>query len=646
MFKTQCRNILCWFLLLTGIFGLAPVEGWAQISVWDGTFCQIKRGTGKANDPFVIKTASEFAYMMQALTEHPEQLRHKHFRLAADIDMADINWNYSIATKPETTFCGVFDGTGHKICHLLIELNDSPRETHVGLFPQLGGDEQFETVVKNLEIDGMIVMPTVSEHEANMNFRVGGIAGQQYANSLIENCIVRGLLVTDLYEQITLPGTSRIHAHPLVGEVLSKFGEEKGKTKTARTLASYGSGEVYLDNIVGTKKQFDISLEQGVQPSDEEYEYSYNGLTWYELSAKNYSFLSIDAEILALSGIDEDKYEISFDRRPGHYYTFEWYADNQLLTRGDIPTATILPGPKRQTLKVKIFDGGRLAYTASKYIEPEHYGLLVTKEEHMAGKYQLEVSVQRQNCELVDVGNFDISWIDANEGFREVAQGPVFNNAEEGKTYLITAKHHEQEESFSLIHSYGNTVFVCHNGISEEEAAQYTTNGKSYPIGDDSNDGKTPETAIRTIKRAFDILRQAPDHAKMANNVIVIMGNYDENVVSLYLDADRKIANPNYSLTDIPVMATGSYGAMRNGRLLLAGQSILLKEDIQLEELTLYGLPDASKQATSNLCEIDANGHKLVMGHGISRVGYRSLPHEHRKESSNEYEPYFIIYNK
>lgn len=646
MFKTQCRNILCRLLLLTGIFGLTPLEGWAQISVWDGTFSQIARGTGKAEDPFVIKTASEFAYMMRALAEHPERLKHKHFRLAADIDMADFNWSYSIATKPETTFCGVFDGTGHKICHLLIELNDSPHETHIGLFPQLGGDEQFETVVKNLEIDGMIVMPTISNGDTHMNFRVGGITGQQYSNSLIENCIVRGLLITDLYEQVTLPATSQIHAHPLVGEVLPQFGITKGKTKTARTLASYGSGEVYLDNVSGTKKQLDISLEQGVLPPEEDFEYSYNGLTWYELSARNYSFLSIDAEILALSGTDADKYEISFDRRPGHYYTFEWYADNKLVTRGDIPTAMVLPGPKRQTLKVKIFDGGRLAYTASRYIEPEHYGLLVTKEEHIDGKYQLEVSVQRQNLEHVDANDFDISWIDANEEFREVAKGPVFNNAEEGKTYLITAKHHDQGEANSLIHSYSNTVFVCRNGINEEEAAQYTTNGKNYPTGDDANDGKTPETAVHSIKRAFELLRQSPNHDMTANNVIVIMGDYDENVVSLYLDADRKVANPSYSLTDIPVMATGSYGNIRNGRLLLAGQSILLKEDIRLEELTLYGLPDASEQATSNLCEIDANGHKLVMGHGISRMGYRSLPHEHRSASSNGYEPYFIIYNK
>ena len=76
----------------------------------------------------------------------------------------------------------------------------------------------------------------------------------------------------------------------------------------------------------------------------------------------------------------------------------------------------------------------------------------------------------------------------------------------------------------------------------------FTSNGKTYRKGDDRNDGRTPETAVRTLKRAYSLLKSEKDGGTIGTNVIIIMGDYEEYDFTEYLDSRCTAANASYLL--------------------------------------------------------------------------------------------------
>lgn len=84
---------------------------------------QFASGTGEPNTPYQIATCEQLI----ALGNDPNLL-DKHFVLTSDLDMkgADPNAMHPIGGAEGRSFCGVFDGRGHRVSGLRILRQNDP----------------------------------------------------------------------------------------------------------------------------------------------------------------------------------------------------------------------------------------------------------------------------------------------------------------------------------------------------------------------------------------------------------------------------------------------------------------------------------------------------------------------------------------
>lgn len=117
-----------------------------------------KGGNGSKENPYLISTVGDLSYMAAA----PDSA----YRLAADIDMNDYNYDWT----PVPTFNGSFDGAHHAIVNLSIATNDA----HAGLFGMLGEDVEVKDLV--------FARPTIQV--ADDNQFVGVLAGESTQDNI------------------------------------------------------------------------------------------------------------------------------------------------------------------------------------------------------------------------------------------------------------------------------------------------------------------------------------------------------------------------------------------------------------------------------------------------------------------------------
>ena len=155
-------------------------------SVWNGKREAIKKGSGTAEDPYLIENAQNLAWFAYLINyDYGKWVDGKYFLLTTDIDLKGNKDNQWIpigaggSRSDSKTLNIEFDGGNHKITGLYIdkdsELNDENSiwySGNVALFSKLGN-----TTIKNLYLEGTIQ----SENLACSAFSVSN-AG------FIENC--------------------------------------------------------------------------------------------------------------------------------------------------------------------------------------------------------------------------------------------------------------------------------------------------------------------------------------------------------------------------------------------------------------------------------------------------------------------------
>lgn len=130
-------------------------EADVDVNVWDGTVATgFSAGSGTADDPFVIATGAELAFLATSVNDPvPNNFRTAHFKLATNIDLNNIDWTPIGYTEPSTSvpdtyvgqsFGGHFDGNGHLVYNLKVNVTD---EKSAGLFGAASGAS-----IKNLKI--------------------------------------------------------------------------------------------------------------------------------------------------------------------------------------------------------------------------------------------------------------------------------------------------------------------------------------------------------------------------------------------------------------------------------------------------------------------------------------------------------------
>jgi hypothetical protein len=161
------------FLLLWATI-LCPFTTLNAQDVWDGSIAEsFAGGTGKADDPYLIETGAELAYLAQITKENGSQTSGKYYKLTADIvlndDVLDDNlklktgniasfkeWipigygNNSNSASDPYSFMGCFDGAGHVISGVYV-VNHGNR--YAGLFGVCDGGEIHNLAVVDSYID-------------------------------------------------------------------------------------------------------------------------------------------------------------------------------------------------------------------------------------------------------------------------------------------------------------------------------------------------------------------------------------------------------------------------------------------------------------------------------------------------------------
>lgn len=163
------------------------------VNVWDGTSEPWTNGSGTADDPYLIETASNLAYLAEKVNEGYQAqgmavFRYTYFLMTDDFDLNNINWtpigNINMSMEGYY-FAGVFDGWYHNIDHLYIQTNADV----CGLFSGLGGEWDGTMAdsygqIKHLSVTNGNVVST-GTGAAGI---VGGVAG----NATVVQCSFSG----------------------------------------------------------------------------------------------------------------------------------------------------------------------------------------------------------------------------------------------------------------------------------------------------------------------------------------------------------------------------------------------------------------------------------------------------------------------
>ena len=133
-------------------------------------------GSGTEADPYVISSTAQLQAFAAAVDEGNTYVG-RYVALGADIDLSGIaNWNpIGAEAKSDTCldklFGGTFDGRGHTVSGLKIQVAEAASEINVGLFSTLGNT----AVVKNLKLtDADIDLTSTTD---SVQCRAGILAG-------------------------------------------------------------------------------------------------------------------------------------------------------------------------------------------------------------------------------------------------------------------------------------------------------------------------------------------------------------------------------------------------------------------------------------------------------------------------------------
>ena len=252
------------------------------------------------------------------------------------------------------------------------------------------------------------------------------------------------------------------------------------------------------------------------------------------------------------------------------------------------------------------------------------------------------VMKHKENTIYIDINNniwdnndnLDIkySWVKNDDV--EVGTEPTFDKSSLASTdklschVIVTTKDGVELLNKWLVYTK-SVVYLCPAGAT---ATMANGNTISYNQGDDSNDGQTPETAVRTWKGAYSKLEK---NGSWDDNTIVLMGTSYENVTNNGNDGftsvtfntsseweNKKSTSPFFRNTTI----TGSWdGVNYKGIIEMYGghdrnHSLPIYGDTRFQYLT-FNRNNNNENYDILYCQF----YNLEMGEGIQMTNYKNM---------------------
>lgn len=198
---------------------------------------------------------------------------------------------------------------------------------------------------------------------------------------------------------------------------------------------------------------------------------------------------------------------------------------------------------------------------------------------------------------------------------------------------------------------YGATVVYVNGNNYDKHGAK--------PGNDESNTGRTPDSPVKTIDRANELLKSEADGGTVDNNIIVVMGELNPNVGGKYAPFQSRGNNPatitgyydntDYeglinidqwnpnNNTDLTNLTAGSsehvLNPVNNDR---RGANCYILGDTKFEKLTFKG-------NQSGNAFIECHGHDAIFGKGLVMTNFKKLSSSHGNMGNSEEIPEFTI---
>ncbi len=208
-------------------------------------------------------------------------------------------------------------------------------------------------------------------------------------------------------------------------------------------------------------------------------------------------------------------------------------------------------------------------------------------------------SLKGTGLEVVNLSDYTYQWYtkDVSGMTEEIIDGAnstTLTNLQKGVEYKLVVTNNKNENlsrGGSFVYETRNVVYVKYSG------------------GLDTNNGLTPETAVKTMQTAYS---KIDSKGEVNTNVIVVIGNYTAATFTSSLQ----------NTTNKPATITGAYaGKDYLGSLIMAGASAgrCITADTNFENITFYGSTNDSVAGTANLY---LQGQSLTMGNNIKMARY------------------------
>lgn len=155
----------------------------APVDAWDGTTAEaFAGGTGTKDNPYQISNGAELAYLAQQVNSEKIDSEDTFITLTNNIDLNNKAW--TPIGNSDSVFAGTFDGNGHTISGLYINITGSYSPAKKGrLYQGLFGCVEDGTV-QNLIVTGSVTIG--NEKSVNVSY-IGGIVGINDGGK-VQNC--------------------------------------------------------------------------------------------------------------------------------------------------------------------------------------------------------------------------------------------------------------------------------------------------------------------------------------------------------------------------------------------------------------------------------------------------------------------------
>ncbi len=230
-------------------------------------------------------------------------------------------------------------------------------------------------------------------------------------------------------------------------------------------------------------------------------------------------------------------------------YDYKWYIDGSLDETKTTETEEVRNESFADNVPVKVVVSDGTYYGVVKFAVPKLYVQLeFTEDLTDVSNFKIiaEITGPGTLSSMYHLEDYTFTWYEVdlaglNETKIEGANALTLENAEEGIEYKLVATNN----SVSDLSTQGSHILGERNVVY----VYYTSYNNTY--GNDNRLGETPETAVRTLSRAYNLL---PANTSRNKNIIVLLNDYTSS--SIYNSSTSTTYNKNATVT-------GAYNGIR-----------------------------------------------------------------------------------